>query len=147
MTQSGKETSDARRIARTRPGSFCGLSPAGVLATSAPTLVAGLTLAAIAIPSQMATARLANFTPQIGLFALIAAAIGFALFGDSRRLSVGADSTIAPIFAGALAMLAAAGPTHYAAAAAALSIMVGLILICAGALQASASSLIFCPFR
>ena len=83
----------------------------------------------------MATARLANLTPQIGLLALIAGAIGFALFGDSRRLSVGADSTIAPIFAGALAVLAAAGPAHYAAAAAALSVAVGLILICAGALK------------
>jgi SulP family sulfate permease len=98
-------------------------------------VVAGLTLAAIAIPSQMATARLANLTPQIGLFALVAAAIGFALFGDSRRLSVGADSTIAPIFAGALATLAAAGPEHYAAAAATLSLAVGLILICAGAFK------------
>jgi SulP family sulfate permease len=98
-------------------------------------VVAGLTLAAIAIPSQMATARLANFTPQIGLLALIAGAIGFALFGDSRRLSVGADSTIAPIFAGALAVLAAAGPAHYASAATALSIGVGVILICAGVLR------------
>src|ERR1700734_3520628 len=61
-------------------------------------VVAGLTLAAIAIPSQMATARLANLTPQIGLFALVAAAIGFALFCDSRRLSVGAESTTAPLF-------------------------------------------------
>ena len=111
--------------------SFAGWRPRDLGADA----VAGLTLAAIAIPSQMATARLANFTPQIGLFALIAAAIGFALFGDSRRLSVGADSTIAPIFVGALAMLAAAGPTHYAAAAAALSVMVGLILVCAGALR------------
>jgi sulfate permease, SulP family len=98
-------------------------------------VVAGLTLAAIAIPSQMATARLANLTPQIGLLALVAAAIGFALFGDSRRLSVGADSTIAPIFAGALAALAAAGPEDYAASAAVLSLAVGLILICAGAFK------------
>jgi SulP family sulfate permease len=98
-------------------------------------VVAGLTLAAIAIPSQMATARLANLTPQIGLLALVAAAIGFALFGDSRRLSVGADSTIAPIFAGALAALATTGPEHYAAAAAILSLAVGLILICAGAFR------------
>jgi MFS superfamily sulfate permease-like transporter len=111
--------------------SFAGWRPRDLGADA----VAGLTLAAIAIPSQMATARLANFTPQTGLFALIAAAIGFALFGESRRLSVGADSTIAPIFAGALAMLAGAGPTHYAAAAAVLSVMVGLILICAGALR------------
>src|SRR5271170_6961556 len=70
-------------------------------------IVAGLTLAAIAIPEQMATARLAGFPPEIGFFALLAGAIGFALFGASRRLSVGADSTTAPIFAGALAVLAA----------------------------------------
>lgn len=130
MTLPSKENSGASRpwfILR----SFVGWRPRDLGADA----VAGLTLAAIAIPSQMATARLANFTPQIGLFALIAAAIGFALFGDSRRLSVGADSTIAPIFAGALAMLAVAGPTQYAAAAAALSVMVGLILVCAGALR------------
>ena len=44
-------------------------------------------------------------------------------------------STIAPIFAGALAALAAAGTAHYAAAAAALSLAVGFALICAGALK------------
>jgi sulfate permease, SulP family len=98
-------------------------------------VVAGLTLAAIAIPSQMATARLADFTPQVGLLALIAGAIGFALFGDSKRLSAGADSTIAPIFAGALAAFATEGSEHYAAAAAMLSLAVGLILICAGAFK------------
>ena len=132
MTQPGKETS-AAPAGRPWPilRSFAGWRPGDLGAD----VVAGLTLAAIAIPSQMATARLANLTPQIGLLALIAAAIGFALFGDSRRLSVGADSTIAPIFAGALAVLAAAGPEHYAAAAAALSLAVGFILICAGALQ------------
>jgi MFS superfamily sulfate permease-like transporter len=111
--------------------SFAGWRPGDLGAD----VVAGLTLAAIAIPSQMATARLANLTPQIGLLALVAAAIGFALFGDSRRLSVGADSTIAPIFAGALAVLATTGPEHYAAAAATLSLAVGLILICAGAFK------------
>jgi SulP family sulfate permease len=111
--------------------SFAGWRPGDLGAD----VVAGLTLAAIAIPSQMATARLANLTPQVGLLALIAAAIGFALFGDSRRLSAGADSTIAPIFAGALAALTATGPEHYGAAAAALSLAVGLILICAGAFK------------
>src|SRR5579872_4689615 len=102
--------------------SFAGWRPRDLGADA----VAGLTLAAIAIPSQMATARLADFPPQIGLLALIAGAIGFALFGSSRRLSVGADSTIAPIFAGALAAVAAAGPAHYAAAATVLSLAVGL---------------------
>jgi sulfate permease, SulP family len=134
VTQSGKETSAAPADAR-RPWfilrSFAGWRPRDFGADA----VAGLTLAAIAIPEQMATARLAGLPPRIGFFALLAGAIGFAVFGASRRLSVGADSTIAPIFAGALAVLATAGPAHYATAAAALSLLVGLILICGGALR------------
>src|SRR5262249_54585331 len=65
-------------------------------------LVAGPTLAAIAIPEQRATARLGNFPPQVGLIVLVAAALAFALFGGSRFLSCGADSTITPIFYGGL---------------------------------------------
>ena len=110
--------------------SFAGWRPAQI----APDTIAGLTLAAIAIPEQMATARLAGFAPEIGFVALMAGAIGFTIFGDSRRLSVGADSTIAPIFAGALAGLAA-GNTHYASAAGALALLVGLALTIAGALR------------
>jgi SulP family sulfate permease len=134
VTQEGRDNSAARAGGDNRwpiLRSFAGWR----LGDLGADVVAGLTLAAIAIPSQMATARLANLTPQIGLLALVAAAIGFALFGDSRRLSVGADSTIAPIFAGALAALAATGPEHYAAAAAMLGLAVGLILICAGAFK------------
>jgi len=102
-----------------------------------PDLVAGLTLAAIAIPEQMATARLAGFGPEIGFLALIASALGFALFGANRFLSVGADSTISPIFAGALAALAAAGSPDYAASAAALALGVGLCLTLAGLMRLS----------
>src|SRR5262249_36717527 len=68
-------------------------------------LVAGLTLVAIAVPEQMATARLAGFPPQAGLFVMVAATLAFAMLGSSRFLSSGADSTIAPIFAGALALV------------------------------------------
>jgi MFS superfamily sulfate permease-like transporter len=95
-------------------------------------LVAGLTLAAIAIPEQMATARLGNFAPQVGLIVLVAAALAFAAFGGSRFLSCGADSTITPIFAGGIAMAAAAGSPAYFALAAALALMVGLLLVAAG---------------
>ena len=95
-------------------------------------LVAGLTLAAIAIPEQMATARLGHFTPQVGLYVLIAGALAFAVFGGSRFLSCGADSTITPIFAGGIAMTAAAGSAGYFALAAALALMVGLLLVAAG---------------
>src|ERR1700720_3286312 len=77
-------------------------------------LVAGLTLAAIAIPEQMATARLGGFSPEIGFFAFLAGSLAFAFFGNNRFLSCGADSTITPIFAGGLALLAASGSAEYA---------------------------------
>src|SRR3569832_7930 len=57
-------------------------------------LVAGLTLAAIAIPEQKATSRLGGFRPLIGFFAFIAGSLGFALGGAIRFLSCCADSTI-----------------------------------------------------
>ncbi|WP_315728479.1 MULTISPECIES: SulP family inorganic anion transporter [unclassified Bradyrhizobium] len=98
-------------------------------------LVAGLTLAAIAIPEQMATSRLGGFAPEIGFFAFIAGSLGFALFGANRYLSCGADSTITPIFAGGLALLATSGTLDYFALAAALALLVGLMLACAGAFK------------
>ena len=96
-------------------------------------LVAGLTLAAIAIPEQMATARLGGFSPEIGFFAFLGGSLAFAFFGNNRFLSCGADSTITPIFAGGLTILAASGSAEYAALAAALAIMVGFVLV-AGAI-------------
>lgn len=95
-------------------------------------MIAGLTLAAIAVPEQMATARLAQFPPQFGFYAFLAGALGFAIFGASRFMSVGADSTIAPIFAGALALVVAANPGSMPVAAAALAVMVGVMLVAAG---------------
>lgn len=94
--------------------------------------VAGLTLAAIAIPEQMATARLGGFSPEIGFFAFIAGAIAFAAFGANRTMSVGADSTITPIFASGLVMWAAVGTPGYAGMAAALALLTGVMLIVGG---------------
>ncbi|MGB8363092.1 MAG: SulP family inorganic anion transporter [Rhizomicrobium sp.] len=95
-------------------------------------LAAGLTLAAIAVPEQMATARLGGFPPEIGLFVFVAATLGFAVFGSNRYLSSGADSTITPIFAGALALVAVQGSPGYAALAAALALSVGIVLVLGG---------------
>jgi len=92
-------------------------------------LIAGLTLAAIAIPEQMATARLGGFSPQIGFFAFIAGSLGFAALGSNRFLSCGADSTITPIFAGGLVLMAASGSPDYQALAMALALQVGAILV------------------
>lgn len=95
-------------------------------------LIAGLTLAAIAIPEQMATARLGGFAPEVGFFAFVAGSVAFALFGANRHLSAGADSTITPLFAGSLALLATSGSPHYLALAAMLALMVGLIVTLSG---------------
>jgi SulP family sulfate permease len=92
-------------------------------------LIAGLTLAAIAIPEQMATSRLGGFPPQIGFFAFIAGSLGFAMLGANRFLSCGADSTITPIFAGGLALMATSGSPDYQLLAVALALEVGVLLV------------------
>lgn len=95
-------------------------------------LAAGLTLAAIAIPEQMATAQLGHFPPQIGFFAFVAGSVAFAAFGSNRFMSVGADSTITPIFAPSVALLAAAGSPEYLGLAGALALLVGAMLVIGG---------------
>jgi sulfate permease, SulP family len=98
----------------------------------APDLVSGLTLAAIAIPTQMATSRLGGFSPQFGFFAFMAGSLAFAALGSSRVMSGGADSTITPIFAGGLATMAAAGSPDYIVLASVLAVLVGAILVVGG---------------
>jgi sulfate permease, SulP family len=61
-------------------------------------IVAGVMLAAIAIPGQLATARMASMPPETGPYAFAAGSLVFAAFGANRFMSVAADSTIAPIF-------------------------------------------------
>jgi SulP family sulfate permease len=95
-------------------------------------VAAGLTLVAIAIPEQMATARLGGFPAEIGFLAFIAGAVAFAVLGANRFLSVGADSTITPIFAGSLVAWAAVGSPDYAGMAAALALGVGIVLVIGG---------------
>jgi SulP family sulfate permease len=95
-------------------------------------LAAALTLTAIAVPEQMATARLANLNPSAGFYAFIAGALAFAAFGASRCLSVGADSTITPIFISTLTGLVAGAAATYPALAAVLGLWVGLILVASG---------------
>ncbi len=94
--------------------------------------VAGLVLVAIAIPEQLATARLAGFPPDAGLYAFVVATVAFAALGANRYLSAGADSTIAPIFAASLGAIVATGSAGYLAEAGALALLVGAILAIVG---------------
>ena len=97
--------------------------------------IAAVTLAAIAIPEQLATARLAGMPPKAGLIAFAAGSIAFAAFGANRFMSIGADSTIAPIMAGGLAALAATGSGPYVSLAAVLALLVGIALLLARPLR------------
>ncbi len=98
--------------------------------------VAGLVLVAIAIPEQLATARLAGFPPDAGLYAFVVATVAFAALGANRYLSAGADSTIAPIFAASLGAIVATGSAAYLADAGALALLVGAILALVGVARA-----------
>jgi len=98
--------------------------------------VAGLMLLAIVIPGQIATAGLAGMPPLTGLIAFVAATAAFAVFGANRFMSVGADSTIAPIF-GAYLIAMTHGPNPaQAELVGMLALMVGVILAFAGILRA-----------
>ena len=99
-------------------------------------IVAGVMLAAIAIPGQLATARLAGMPPETGLYAFAAGSLAFAAFGANRFMSVAADSTIAPIFAGGLAAMVVVDAPHYGELVTLLAFMVGAILVAVGLLRA-----------
>jgi len=55
-------------------------------------VVAGITLAAYAIPVSLAYAGLAGLPPQVGIYGYLLGGLGYALFGSSRQLAVGATS-------------------------------------------------------
>ena len=98
-------------------------------------VAAGLTLVAIVIPEQMATAHLANMPAVAGFYAFIAGSLLFALFGRHPRMSVGGDSTIAPVFAAGVAALTATGSATYTHLVSATALIVGALLVAAGLLR------------
>ncbi|MEE6168904.1 MULTISPECIES: SulP family inorganic anion transporter [unclassified Mycolicibacterium] len=100
-----------------------------------PDLAAALTLAAIAVPEQLATARLAGMTPVTGLYAFVAGTVMFAVLGSNPQMSVGADSTIAPLFAAGVAALTPGASPDYAALVAILAVVVGGIVAAVGVLR------------
>ena len=97
--------------------------------------MAGLTLLAIALPEQLATSRLAGMPPVTGFYAFIAGTVMFALLGSNPQMSVGADSTIAPLFAAGVTGLALLGSPHYIALVGILAVMVGLLVMLVGLLR------------
>jgi sulfate permease, SulP family len=96
-----------------------------------PDLLAGIGVAAYLIPQVMAYAEVAGLPAVVGLWAIGAALTTYAVFGSSRQLSVGPESTTALMTAVVVAPLAAGDPERYAALAAALALVVGALCLVA----------------
>ncbi len=92
-----------------------------------PDLVAGVVLAAILVPQGMAYAQLAGLPAVTGLYTTIACLVGYAVFGPSRVLVLGPDSSISPLILAAITPLLAGGDAGTAIALAGmLAVLVGL---------------------
>ena len=100
-----------------------------------PDLLAGVTGAAVAVPAGLAMGELAGLSPVAGLYATMLPLVAYALFTSSRHVMVGPDGTLAVLTATTVAPLAGGNTARYAALAAALALMVGLILLVSAALR------------
>jgi sulfate permease, SulP family len=98
-------------------------------------LAAGVTLLVIAVPEQLATSRLAGMPPITGFYAFVAGTALFALLGSNPQMSVGADSTIAPLFAAGVSGLALTGSPHYVELVGILAVMVGALVMLVSVLR------------
>jgi sulfate permease, SulP family len=76
-------------------------------------LVAGITLAAYAIPVSLAYAAMAGLPPELGIYGYLLGGLGYAVFGSSRQLAVGPTSAISLMIAGTVATMAAGDAGRY----------------------------------
>ena len=97
-------------------------------------LTAGLILTALLVPQGMAYAELAGLPPITGLYTSILCLTAYAIFGPSRILVLGPDSSLGPMIAACIIPLVAANgdPGKAVAYASILALMVGAITVLAG---------------
>jgi high affinity sulfate transporter 1 len=94
-------------------------------------LLAGLSVAAVALPVAVAYAQLAGFDPAVGLYSSILPLLAYALFGTSRRLIVNPDAAVCAMIAAAVAPLAGGDAQLYWSLAVTLTFLAGLFCIAA----------------
>ncbi|HYJ71038.1 MAG TPA: SulP family inorganic anion transporter, partial [Actinomycetota bacterium] len=97
-------------------------------------VVAGLVLTALLVPQGMAYAELAGLPPITGLYTSIMCLVAYALFGPSKILVLGPDSSLGPMIAATIVPVLAAGddPSEAVALGSALALLVGAIITAAG---------------
>ncbi len=98
-----------------------------------PDAIAGVVSWGVMVPVAMAYAGLAGMPPETGLVTAFAAMAAYAVFGTSRHLKVTASSSVAIMSASVVVAIAAGNTSNYIPLTAALAILVGVILVVAGA--------------
>lgn len=101
-------------------------------------VVAGVTLAAYAVPVSMAYASLAGVPPQAGIYCYLLGGIGYAVLGTSRQLAVGPTSAISLLVGSTVAPMAAGDPARWVGIAALSALVVAAVSGIAWALRLSA---------
>ena len=97
--------------------------------------VAGLSACVVSIPSVIAYAELVRLPAITGLYAALAAAIGYALLSSSRHVIAGPDAAIGLLAGSAIVPLAAGEPSRIVMLAAVLGILSGVVLLLAARLK------------
>src|SRR5437879_1816003 len=98
-------------------------------------MVAGLTLAAYAIPVSVAYASLAGLPPQAGLYCYLLGGTVYAAFGTSRQLAIGPTSAISILIGSALGLLSNGDSMRQVHLAAAVAVLAGVIGVIAWVLR------------
>ena len=97
-------------------------------------LVAGLVLTALLVPQGMAYAELAGLPAITGLYTSILCLVGYAIFGPSKILVLGPDSSLGPMIAATIIPIVGANgdPERAIALASMLALLVGVMTVLAG---------------
>src|SRR5215471_16380568 len=100
--------------------------------------VAGVTLAAYAIPVSLAYATLAGLPPQVGIYGYLLGGLGYALLGSSRQMAIGPTSAISLMIAATVAGMAEGDAQRYAQIASLAGFTVAVLCLISWALRLSA---------
>ena len=98
-------------------------------------LAAGLSVAAVSLPSAIAYPAIAGLPTAVGLFATIFSLVGYALLGPSRQLMIGPDTATCLMLAGVLTTLGGASEADRVSLTLSLTLAVGVLCFAAGALR------------
>ncbi len=100
-------------------------------------IVAGITLAAYAIPVSLAYAGLAGLPPQVGIYGYLLGGLGYAVLGSSRQLAIGPTSAISLMIAGTVGEMAGGDVQRYAQIASLAAFTVAALSLLAWLLRLS----------